>query len=317
MNEFEIIDNLKKIITNSSSLKLNDDVFFDKKKSLVASIDTYNENIHFIDIDRPDLIIKKIIRSSISDVISKGVDPKFLLISMSVSKKRINKEKLRLILHSIKQEQKKYKFSLVGGDTTSSKKLSFTVCVFGYNETIIRRNTCIKNDDIYITGNIGDPSIGLSFLKKKINSSNKIKKYFIDRYFKPNLPFGFHRELFNFANSSMDISDGLLTDLKKIVKEKKLNFIIDYHLLPKSNKFKKLNKQKKISLNKHLFNGDDYQIVFTARKIHRKLIDKKSKKWNQKVTRIGTIVNSTHNYIRINSKLKKIKHYQGYIHNFN
>ena len=80
MNEFEIIDNLKKIITNSSSLKLNDDVFFDKKKSLVASIDTYNENIHFIDINRPDLIIKKVIRSSISDVISKGVDPKFLLI---------------------------------------------------------------------------------------------------------------------------------------------------------------------------------------------------------------------------------------------
>ena len=115
----------------------------------------------------------------------------------------------------------------------------------------------------------------------------------------------------------MDISDGLLTDLKKIVKEKKLNFIIDYELLPKSNKFKKLKKQRKISLNKHLFSGDDYQILFTARKDCRKKIDKISKKWNQKVTRIGTIVNSRHNYIRINNKLKKIKHYQGYTHNFN
>tara|TARA_B100000965_G_scaffold404780_1_gene436573 strand:- start:896 stop:1849 length:954 start_codon:yes stop_codon:yes gene_type:complete len=316
MNEFEIIDNLKKIINNPVSLNLSDDVFFDKKKSLVASIDTYNENVHFPNFSKQDLIIKKIIRSSISDIISKGVDPKFLLISMSVSKKYLNKKKLKLILKSIKLEQKKFKFSLVGGDTTFSRKLAFTICVFGYHKSIIKRSTCLKNDDIYITGNIGDSSVGLSFLKNKINSSKKFERYFVDKYFKPDLAFGFHRDLFKFANSSMDISDGLLIDLKKIVEQKKLKFILEYDLLPNSNYFHKLNMQKKILKKNHLFNGDDYQIVFTANKNKRKLIDITSKKWNQKVTRIGTIVNTNANYIRINNKLKKIKDYQGYIHNF-
>ena len=45
MHEFELINKyfskLSKL--NKSSLDLNDDVFFDKKKGLVISIDTYNE----------------------------------------------------------------------------------------------------------------------------------------------------------------------------------------------------------------------------------------------------------------------------------
>ena len=69
MNELEIIANIKKIIKNSSALKLEDDVFFDKKKNLIASIDTYVENIHYINFKYPDLIIKKVIRSSISDIL--------------------------------------------------------------------------------------------------------------------------------------------------------------------------------------------------------------------------------------------------------
>ena len=128
MNEFEIISNLKKIIKNPSALNLNDDVFFDKKKNLVASIDTYNESIHYPNFNRPDLIIKKVIRSSISDIISKGVNPKYILISFSGSKKNFSKNNIKLILKSIKQEQKKYNFSLIGGDTTTSSKSSFTVC---------------------------------------------------------------------------------------------------------------------------------------------------------------------------------------------
>ena len=61
MNEYEIIHNLRKIIKNPAALKLNDDVF-DRKNSLIASIDTYNENIHYFNFNNPDLIIKKVIR---------------------------------------------------------------------------------------------------------------------------------------------------------------------------------------------------------------------------------------------------------------
>ena len=77
MHEFDLIRKYfsKLSKSNKSSLNLNDDVFFDKKKGLAISIDTYNEGNHFIDFKRPDKVIKKIIRSSISDLICKGVVP--------------------------------------------------------------------------------------------------------------------------------------------------------------------------------------------------------------------------------------------------
>ena len=316
MNENDIIDNLRKVVKNSSAINLNDDVFFDSKKSLVASIDTYNEKIHFINFKYPNLVIKKAIRSAISDVISKGIDPKFILISFSGPKKTFTKKNIKLILNSIKQEQKKYNFSLIGGDTTLSIKVSFTICVFGYSKKIIKRNSCLYNDDIYVTGNIGDAAFGLDILRNKFKLSPKLKNYFLDRYFKPELAFGFHKQLFKFANSSMDISDGLLVDLNKLSNNNSLGFIVDYNLIPISNNLKNLIKSKKINLNKYLFKGDDYQILFTAKKRYRNEIINISNKWNQKVTRIGIIINKSDNYLKINNKIKKIVNYQGYIHNF-
>ena len=67
--EFLINSYLKKLSKNNpSSLNLNDDVFFDKTKKLVISVDPHNEGIPFLNFKKPDLVIRKIIRSSISDI---------------------------------------------------------------------------------------------------------------------------------------------------------------------------------------------------------------------------------------------------------
>jgi thiamine-monophosphate kinase len=49
MHEFDLIKNYFSKLTknNKSALNLNDDVFFDKKKELVISVDTYNEGSSF------------------------------------------------------------------------------------------------------------------------------------------------------------------------------------------------------------------------------------------------------------------------------
>ena len=85
MHEFELIKNYFQKLSKKSpyALDLNDDVFFDKKNKLVISVDTYIEGNHFIDFKHPELVIKKIIRSSISDLICKGVQPKYYFVSGS------------------------------------------------------------------------------------------------------------------------------------------------------------------------------------------------------------------------------------------
>ena len=97
MNEFTLISTyLKKLIKNNpNALNLEDDVFFEKKSQLVVSIDTYNETIHFPNFLNPDFVVKKILRSSISDLISKGVKPKYFFISSSGNSKHFNRKNLK------------------------------------------------------------------------------------------------------------------------------------------------------------------------------------------------------------------------------
>ena len=77
MHEFDLINKYFYHLSkkNPSSLNLNDDVFFDKSQKLVVSVDTYIQGKHFLNFNRPELVIKKILRSSISDLVCKGVYP--------------------------------------------------------------------------------------------------------------------------------------------------------------------------------------------------------------------------------------------------
>ena len=230
MNEFALIQKYFKKLTynNPSALDLNDDVFFDKKNGVVVSSDTYVEGIHFLNFNNPDLVIKKIVRSSISDLYCKGVKPKFIFIGASGNSLSFSKKNMKLVYRSLRQEQKKYKFRLSGGDTTKSKKTVFTITSLGYSKKIVKRNKCKNNDDIYITGNLGDSYLGLSILRKKSFLKNsKQRKYFIQKYYMPDIPLKIGSKLIKFASSSIDISDGLFADLSKLINTSKLFFKLD------------------------------------------------------------------------------------------
>ena len=316
--EFLINSYLKKLSKNNpSSLNLNDDVFFDKKNKLILSIDTYNENTHFFNFKNPHLVIKKIIRSSISDLICKGVKPKYFFLSGSGNKNHFNKKNLKLISKAISDEQKFFNIKLSGGDMTNSKKSSFTITSVGFSKNIIKRNNTKNNDDIYITGNLGDSFVGLNILKKKIHLDKKYRNYFINKYYLPNLPIGLIKFINKFANSSIDVSDGLFADMHKLINKQKISFILFADLIPISKNLKIYLKNVKKSHLNFISKGDDYQIIFTSNKRNRKYIKRLAKRINQKITLIGSITNkSGHNKIISNGKQLKSKNYEGYFHKF-
>ena len=254
MHEFDLIEKYFSKLSkfNKSSLNLNDDVFFDKKKSLVISIDTYNQGTHFLDFKKPELVIKKIIRSSISDLICKGVLPKYYFISGSGNKKTFTQKNLSKISNSLKQEQKKYGIFLCGGDTTFSNQLSFSITSVGYSKNIIYRNKAKLHDDIYVTGNLGDSFVGLKILQNKIKIKKKLRSYFVKKYFEPEIQIKLTKELLKFASSSIDISDGLIDDLEKMINKQKLSYKIWEELIPISKNL--LTYLKKSDLKKLNFN---------------------------------------------------------------
>jgi len=319
MHEFDLIkqyfSKLSKL--NKSSLNLNDDVFFDKKKSLIVSIDTYNEGVHFLDFKKPDLVIKKILRSSISDLICKGVSPKYYFISGSGNKKTFSKKNLSKISNSLKMEQNKYKISLCGGDTTFSNKLSFSITSIGYSKNIVYRNKAKINDDIYVTGNLGDSFVGLKILQNKFKVSKKLRSYFIKKYFEPNIQIKLTNKLLKFANSSIDISDGLLDDLKKMINNQKLSYEIWQEKVPISENLQSYLKKNNYKKTNFISNGDDYQILFTAGADKSRIIKNISKKLGVKISRIGKIrpYNQKSTFIGEKGQHLLIKNH-GYRHQF-
>ena len=319
MHEFELIKKYFSKLANKSksSLNLNDDVFFDKKKKLVVSVDTYIEGKHFLNFKNPELTIKKVIRSSISDLICKGVKPKYYFISASGNNKVFTKNNLSKISRSLNEEQKKYNIKLGGGDTVYSNKLSFTVTSVGFSNKIIHRNRSKIHDDIYVTGNLGDSFLGLLVLKKNIKINKKLSSYFVNQYYKPEIKYSLTDFFIKFATSSIDLSDGMIADLEKLTNNQNNSYQIYFDKIPLSNNLKSIIKSKNLIKKNLISKGDDYQVLFTANSRNRSFIKKISSLKKLKITRIGKILHSKHKSSIIDRKGRQIEiSNKGYLHTF-
>ena len=308
MNEFEIIDKYFSKLTknNRGSFNLKDDIFYDYNKKIAISVDTYIDKIHFMDFKNPNLVIKKCLRSSLSDLICKGVNPKYYFIASAGNSKHFTKINLSKISKALRSEQKKFSIKLSGGDTTYSNTLSFTFVVIGYSTTLpVLRNGAKLNDDIYITNTVGDAFLGLYIIKKNKKILNH--KYFVNSFYLPNIPYKFGKKMCLFANAAIDISDGLFQDINHLMENSKFAYDLDLNKIPISvnlTKYIKKNNKKKKSF---VSNGDDYQILFTAKKNKSNLIKRIAKKTNTLITKIGVIKKQN---------IKKTIKNQGYLHKF-
>jgi thiamine-monophosphate kinase len=308
MNEFEIIDKYLSKLTknNRGSFNLKDDIFYDYNKKIAISVDTYIDKIHFMGFKKPNLVIKKCLRSSLSDLICKGINPKYYFIASAGNSKHFTKINLSKISKALKSEQKKFSIKLSGGDTTYSNTLSFTFVVIGYSAALpVLRNGAKLNDDIYITNTVGDAFLGLYIIKKNKKILNH--KYFVNSFYLPNIPYKFGKKMCLFANAAIDISDGLFQDINHLMENSKFAYDLDLNKIPISvnlAKYLKKNNKKKKSF---VSNGDDYQILFTAKKNKSNLIKRIAKKTNTLITKIGVIKKQN---------IKKTIKNQGYLHKF-
>jgi thiamine-monophosphate kinase len=113
------------------------------------------------------------------------------------------------------------------------------------------------------------------------------------------------------------VSDGLITDLEKLINNQRLNFILDLKSIPISINLKKLLNSKKLKKLSYISQGDDYQVLFTASPDKSGIISKISKTLGIKISKIGTISSHSQKSQIIDQKGKKIAtKNKGYYHRF-
>ena len=187
----------------------------------------------------------------------------------------------------------------------------------GYSNKIIYRNNAKLHDDIYVTGNIGDSFLGLQILKNKIKVNKKTSSFFIKKYYQPDLPLKLTKYLLKFANTSIDISDGLIDDLGKMLNRQNLSFQLFKKKIPTSHKLNKLIKNNKLNKMNLISYGDDYQVLFTAERKKTRIIKNISKITRVKISKIGKIVSGKNSSVIIDEKGRQtLAKNKGYIHHF-
>ena len=102
-------------------------------------------------------------------------------------------------------------------------------------------------------------------------------------------------ELSKFASSCIDISDGLVKDLKNIAISSKKGFEVDIDSLPVDPKF---NHYVNPELREMCLigGGEDYELCFTCNKKYINKINYISKKYKLKITRVGVMKQSGYSY---------------------
>ena len=150
---------------------------------------------------------------------------------------------------------------------------------------------------------------------KRIKAINSIYERFM--HYEPNIQINFTKELLKFANSSIDISDGLIADLEKMINIQNLSYQINEHKIPTSKLLTKIIKDYKFKKSNFISNGDDYQILFTASPSKARIIENKSKLLQVKITKIGKIISGSKKSSIIDQKGKQILiKNKGYTHQF-
>ena len=133
----------------------------------------------------------------------------------------------------------------------------------------------------------------------------------------PNIQLSLADHINKIANTSIDISDGLLADLSKMINSQKLSYKIYLKKIPISHNLKKVLDLKKLYKINYISNGDDYQVLFTASKSKRRIIKKIGTNFKIKLTKIGTIQNISKNSCIVDEKNMHINlKNKGYLHKF-
>ena len=316
MNEFEIIRRYfeSKDLPVSVKLGVGDDgaiIHNDPAKNLVVATDTLVSGIHFPADSSPCDIGYRSVVVNVSDIAAMGGKPEWMTLALSLSE--TNPEWLKGFSKGLFLAADEYSLNLIGGDLTKAEQNIITIQMIGEvdTDTQLLRSNAQPGELLFVTGTLGDAAAGLEQFEKKA-VLNQYNQYLIERFFRPTARVDIGQAIMDYASSSIDISDGLIGDLKKIMSASDVGAILHIEDIPLSKEMLKIYEPKK-SQTFALSGGDDYELLFTAPAENLSKIMDISKEIDQKITHIGNITENKNLECR---KEGVIYEYQdeGYLH---
>ena len=259
---------------------------------LLTSTDMLLEDVHFRrSWHDPFLLGRKSLAVSISDIAAMGGIPRWALLSLALPAD-LPLPFVDEFVRGFLALAAEYRVALIGGDTCSSRAgLTISVTIMGEQlpSRIIRRSGAQSDDDIWVTGTLGDAALALGLLEKGGEVPAGLLPRLLDPVPRVSAALALADE--GLATAMIDISDGVLADFGHIAELSSVGGRLSVADLPLSTLFRGQNAASPYRLA--LSGGEDYELCFTARRADRENVVACMKKCGIEATRIGIVTSSS------------------------
>lgn len=293
MSEFDLISRYFTRPTPNTILSVGDDAALLRVSAgmeLAVSTDMLVGGTHFyLDTD-PRQLGHKTLAVNLSDLAAMGAQPRWATLSLSLP--QAHDDWLQAFSEGFFALADAQGVELIGGDTTRGP-LNLSVTIMGEvpQGKALRRNGAQVGDDIWVSGVLGEAALGLAHLQEQVLLPEGARQTCIAALQKPEPRVALGLALRDIAHSAIDVSDGLLADLKHILDSSDVAAELRYDRLPKPAFFASANEEMDLLAQECvLTGGDDYELCFTAPLAHREEIAVIADLLHLPLTRIGSIV---------------------------
>jgi thiamine-monophosphate kinase len=263
---------------------------------LVVTTDAIVAGVHFFVDDPAGAVARKALRVNLSDLAAKGAAPLGFLLALALPGDW-TADWLAAFAQGLGEDAAAYRCPLFGGDTVRTPgPLMVSITALGRVEKgrMVARTGVRPGDALYVSGAIGDAALGL---KARAGSlpflAAEHRDFLVDRYLLPRPRLALAPILAEYAQGGMDVSDGFVGDLAKMLRVSGVSARVDLARLPLS-----AAARAAIAADPALFEiaatgGDDYEILAAVAPERAGAFEAAAAKAGVVVTQIGRALAGT------------------------
>ncbi len=224
----------------------------------LVTTDFVLEDVHFDAGYGPRDVASKLLAANLSDVAAMGGYPKFMVCSVT---ERADEDWLRPFLDALVDEGTKHDVPLIGGDTAfapepSSSLAGLTILAKPHPDGMLRRTTARPGQQLAVTGSLGGPAA--AWRQPPDERSADLQRLLSEP---PVRLIDGQTLVKNGVRCGIDVSDGLLMDLKRIGRSSGTGAVIDWTTIPIHPQAQQLAESTDRALTWAIGGGEDFELL--------------------------------------------------------
>ncbi|MFK8015557.1 MAG: thiamine-phosphate kinase [Gammaproteobacteria bacterium] len=249
--------------------------------SLAITVDALVSGVHFPESTPARAVGHRSLAVNLSDVAAMGAVPQWVTLALTLP--TADENWLADFCAGFFELARAHNVQLIGGDTVRGPLHVAVQAIGRLGSRTLRRDGGQVDDDVWVSGNIGDAAAGLRLFEQASSSHPLVRRFL---YPTPRVNLGV--SLVDWATACIDVSDGLAVDLRRLASASGCGAELALEALPLSQALSEsfdMQERQYLALN----GGDDYELCFCVPRARRAAFVNWCRDQNHVATRVGRL----------------------------